>query len=57
LLVLADGGYQQMYRTMVKSIPDHEIVVIAKTKHFVMLDDPAAFDATLDKFLKAHPAP
>jgi N-formylmaleamate deformylase len=55
LLVLADGGYQQMYRTMIKPIPDHEIVVLAKTKHFVMLDDPNAFYAQFDKFLKAHP--
>ena len=55
LLVLADGGYQQMYKTMVKPIPDHATVVLAKTKHFVMLDDPAAFDAQLDQFLKAHP--
>jgi len=56
LLVLADGGYQQMYRTMVKPIPHHEVVVIAKSKHFVMLDDPRAFYAQLDQFLDAHPA-
>jgi N-formylmaleamate deformylase len=56
LLVLADGGYQQMYRAMVKPIPHHEIVVIAKAKHFVMLDDPKAFYAQLDQFLEAHPS-
>jgi N-formylmaleamate deformylase len=56
LLVLADGGYQQMYRAMVKPIPHHEIVVIAKAKHFVMLDDPKAFYAQIDQFLEAHPS-
>ncbi|HEX4449581.1 MAG TPA: alpha/beta hydrolase [Kofleriaceae bacterium] len=54
LLVLADGGYQQLYRTMVKPVPNHDIVVIPKTHHFVMLDDPNAFDAALDKFLAEH---
>jgi N-formylmaleamate deformylase len=55
LLVLADGGYQTMYRSMVKAVPDHEVVVIPRTRHFVMFDDPAGFNAALDKFLKDHP--
>jgi N-formylmaleamate deformylase len=54
LLVLADGGYQQMYRTMVKPVPNHDIVVIPKSHHFVMLDDPNAFYAAVDKFLAEH---
>jgi N-formylmaleamate deformylase len=54
LLVLADGGYQQAYRAMVKPIPHLEIVVVPKTHHFVMLDDPSGFDAALDKFLAEH---
>jgi pimeloyl-ACP methyl ester carboxylesterase len=54
LLVLADGGYQQRYRAQVEAVPDHEVVVIPKTRHFVMVDDPDAFYAAIDKFLAAH---
>jgi pimeloyl-ACP methyl ester carboxylesterase len=32
-------------------IPHHEVVVVGKSRHFVMLDQPVAFDAALDKFL------
>ncbi len=54
LLVLADGGLQTLYKQMVKPIPHKQIVVLPKTKHFVWLDDPDAFEAQLDAFLKAH---
>jgi N-formylmaleamate deformylase len=54
LLVLADGGLQGMYKTMVKPIADKKVVVVPKTRHFVWLDDPDAFDAILDQFLKDH---
>jgi pimeloyl-ACP methyl ester carboxylesterase len=54
LLVLADGGLQGMYKAMVKPIADKKIVVVPKTRHFVWLDDPDAFDALLDQFLKDH---
>lgn len=54
LLVLADGGLQNIYKAMVKPIADKQIVVVPKTRHFVWLDDPDAFDALLDKFLAAH---
>ena len=54
LLVLADGGYQQIYRKMVEPIEHREVVVIPKTRHFVMFDDPEAFDAVLLKFIVAH---
>ncbi len=55
LLLLADGGYQQLYKKMVEPIPDHQVIVIAKTRHFVMFDDPIGFYAAVDKFLAAHP--
>ncbi len=51
LLVLADGGYQQLYRSQVQPVPHHEVVVIAKAKHFVMLDDPDALAKAIDGFL------
>lgn len=55
LLVLADGGYQQRYASQVAPIPDHAIVVLPKTRHFVMFDDPAGFYRAIDAFLAAHP--
>ncbi|MEO6775031.1 MAG: alpha/beta hydrolase [Kofleriaceae bacterium] len=54
LLVLADGGLQNLYKAMVKPIADKKIVVVPNTRHFVWLDDPAAFDALLDQFLADH---
>ena len=54
LLVLADGGLQNIYKAMVKPIANKQIVVVPKTRHFVWLDDPDAFDALLDKFLADH---
>lgn len=56
LIVAADGGYQNRIRSQVETIPDHEMVVLPKTKHFVMFDDPDAFFQTIDDFLAAHPA-
>jgi pimeloyl-ACP methyl ester carboxylesterase len=55
LLVLADGGYQQLYRSQVEAVAHHEVVVVAKAKHFIMLDDPAALAKLIEKFLGAHP--
>jgi pimeloyl-ACP methyl ester carboxylesterase len=57
LVVLADGGLQQKIRAQVEVIPDHKVVVIPHTKHFVMFDDPDGFYAAVDAFLAAHPAP
>ena len=39
-----------------KLSPDHKVVVLPHTKHFVMFDDPAGFFRTVDAFLAAHPA-
>jgi pimeloyl-ACP methyl ester carboxylesterase len=54
LLVLADGGFADDYAEMVEDIPEHDVVVIKKAKHFVFLDDPEGFHAALAKFLRAH---
>ncbi len=54
LLVLADGSLQTLYKQMVRPIPHKQIVVLPRTKHFVWLDDPDAFETQLDAFLKAH---
>ncbi|HEY1557223.1 MAG TPA: alpha/beta hydrolase [Kofleriaceae bacterium] len=53
LLVLSDGGYQQMYRQAADPVPHHEVVVL-HTHHFVMLDDPEGFVKALEKFFADH---
>lgn len=55
LLVLADGGYQGMYRKQADAVPHHEVVVLPHTRHFVFFDDPAGFTRVLAKFLADHP--
>jgi pimeloyl-ACP methyl ester carboxylesterase len=56
LVIAADGTYQQRIRAQIATIPDHEMVVLPRTRHFVMIDDPEGFGRTIDKFLAAHPA-
>lgn len=56
LFVLADGGMQQRIKKQVEDIPDKEIVVVPRARHFVMIDDPKKFYAAIDEFLEAHPA-
>src|SRR5258706_15562405 len=55
LIVAADGGLQGRIRAQVESIPDHEMIVLPHTHHFVMFDDPDAFFKVVDKFLADHP--
>src|SRR5262249_14737513 len=54
LVVLADGGLQNMIKQQVTPIPDHEIIVVPGAHHFVMLDDPPRFYKVIDAFLAAH---
>lgn len=56
LLVLADGGYASTYKAEAAQIPDHQVVVLPKTKHFVMFDDPVGFAKAVTRFLDDHPA-
>lgn len=56
LLVLADGYFQQRIRAQTTAIPDQQIIVLPKTRHFVMIDDPDGFHAAVSEFLAAHPA-
>jgi len=55
LFVLADGGLQQRIRKQVEGVPDKEIVVVPRARHFVMIDDPKRFFEAIDTFLEAHP--
>lgn len=55
LLVLADGGLQNRFRAQAEGIPDKEVVVVPKTGHFVMVDDPDGWFEVLAQFLEDHP--
>lgn len=54
LVVLADGSLQQEYRRQAHLVREHQIVVLPRTGHFVMLDDPQGFFAAVDDFLTEH---
>jgi len=54
LVVLADGPYQDKIREQVATIPVREVVVLSRTRHFVMFDDPAGFFRVVDAFLAKH---
>ena len=56
LVIAADGGFQQRIRSQIETIPDHEMIVIPHSRHFVWVDDPAGFFKAVDKFLDDHPA-
>ncbi|HEX4422463.1 MAG TPA: alpha/beta hydrolase [Kofleriaceae bacterium] len=56
LVVLADGSLKDGMRAHATRVPDHQVVVVPGAKHFVMIDDPQTFYATIDAFLAAHPA-
>jgi N-formylmaleamate deformylase len=55
LVIAADGGLQKRIRDQIEGIPDHQLVVVPGTRHFVMWDDPVAFYGALDAFLARHP--
>ena len=48
LVVLADGGLQEGMRAQAQGVPDHTVIVVRGTKHFVMIDDPTGFYAAVD---------
>jgi pimeloyl-ACP methyl ester carboxylesterase len=54
LTVLADGSSQDAFKHDAAAVPDHTIVVVPNAGHFVMIDDPDQFTATLDHFLATH---
>lgn len=56
LVIAADGGFQTRIRAQIEGIPDHEMIVLPRARHFVMYDDPDGFFKAIDQFLDAHPA-
>jgi pimeloyl-ACP methyl ester carboxylesterase len=57
LVVLADGSLAPSLRKQAESVAHHTIVQVPNAKHFVMLDEPEAFDAAIDAFLGKTPPP
>lgn len=55
LLVLADGELKDDFRRQARAVRDRDVVVVPRSGHFVMLDDPPAFFAAVDDFLIQHP--
>src|SRR5215470_5320186 len=58
LLIVADikgqvprAALEATWRGLIEPIPHHDLVVVDDSKHFVMLDQPEAFYAALDKSL------
>ncbi len=56
MILAADGMFQKRIKGQIETIPDHEMIVLKGTKHFVMFDDPEAYKANIEKFLEDHPA-
>jgi pimeloyl-ACP methyl ester carboxylesterase len=44
---------EKAWRAQIEAVPRKELIVVDHAKHFVMLDQPAALYAALDKFLAA----
>jgi pimeloyl-ACP methyl ester carboxylesterase len=57
LAVLADGVNQDAFRHQAEVVPDHTVVVVPGAGHFVMLDDPPATFAAIDRFLRRKDVP
>lgn len=55
LVVAADGYFKTRIRDQIRTIPDHQMIVVPRARHFVMWDDPKAWFAAIDKFLAANP--
>ena len=56
MILAADGMFQKRIKSQIETIPDHEMIVLKGTKHFVMFDDPDAYKQKIEKFLDDHPA-
>nr|HEX4312311.1 alpha/beta hydrolase [Kofleriaceae bacterium] len=55
LFVLSDVSPADEVRAQSAAIANHDVVVLPNTRHFVFLDDPPAFYATVDRFLARYP--
>jgi len=55
LAILADTPSQKRIRALLAPIRNHRVVVVPRTRHFIMQDDPEAFYRVLEDFIAAHP--
>ena len=55
LAIVADGPFQETIRIQLAEIPNHDVVVAPRSRHFVMHDNPDRFYALLDRFLASNP--
>ncbi len=55
LFLLADGPLQHRIRRQAAGVPDKAIIVVPRTRHFVMIDAPDRFVEELEAFLDEHP--
>jgi hypothetical protein len=49
--------FRAAYRAQLAALPGAEVVFAETARHFVMLDDPGFFFATLEGFLEQAPDP
>jgi pimeloyl-ACP methyl ester carboxylesterase len=48
------ADYEKLWHAQIDGVPDHQVVVVEKSHHYVMLDAPDDFYKALDGFLAAH---
>jgi pimeloyl-ACP methyl ester carboxylesterase len=48
----AAAEVETLYREQLGPVPDHELIVVNASRHYVMFDAPDVFFANLDRFLK-----
>jgi pimeloyl-ACP methyl ester carboxylesterase len=56
LFVLSEVSPADVVSAQTATIANHDIVTLPNTRHFVFLDDPPAFYATVDRFLARYPS-
>jgi len=55
MVVIGEGQLADGFRKQADPVPHHEVVVVPNAKHFVMLDEPEAFQRILAGFLATNP--
>lgn len=55
LVVAGEGALADGFRKQAEGVPHHDFIQVPNAKHFVMLDEPEAFQRVLANFLTANP--
>lgn len=56
MIVVGEGALAEGFKKQADPVPHHEFVQVPNAKHFVMLDEPEAFQRILASFLATNPA-